>query len=360
MDYFVKMSEVGQVHAEGETKSSVKLDSGLDVDLRVVPEESYGSALAYFTGSKDHNIALREISIKKGLKLNEYGLWRGEKRIAGKTEEEIYKALGLDYIEPEMRENIGEIEAARKHKLPELIGYGDILGDLQVQTDWSDGESSIEEMANAAIKRGLKYIAITDHTHSLAMTHGLDDKTIRKQWIEIDKVQKKFGGRIKILKGTECDILKDGSLDLSDKTLSKLDVVGVSVHSHFNLSREEQTERIKRAMRNPNVDIIFHPTGRIIKKRAPYDVDVQELLREAVKTKTVMEIDAYPDRLDLKDEYIKKGVELGVKFSIDSDSHALSQFGVLEYGVAQARRGWARKTDIIDAWPLDRMLKMLK
>ncbi len=360
MEYFVKMPEVSQVHAKGETKSSVKLDNGLDVDLRVVPEKSYGSALAYFTGSKDHNIALREISIKKGFKLNEYGLWRGEKRVAGKTEEEIYKALGLDYIEPEMRENTGEIEAAKAHKLPKLVGYGDILGDLQVQTDWSDGESSIEEMANAAIKHGLKYIAITDHTHRLAMTHGLDDKTIQKQWLEIDKIQRKFGGRIKILKGTECDVLKDGSLDLSDKTLSKLDVVGVSVHSYFNLSREEQTERIKRAMRNPNVDIIFHPTGRIIKKRDPYDVDMDGLLREAVKTKTIMEIDAYPDRLDLKDEYIKKGVALGVKFSIDSDSHAPAQFNVLEYGVAQARRGWAEKSDIINAWPLDKMLKLIK
>jgi DNA polymerase (family 10) len=360
MDYFVSMPEVSQIHAKGQTKSSVKLDNGLDVDLRVVSEGSYGSALAYFTGSKDHNIALREIAIKKGLKLNEYGLWREEKRVAGKTEEEIYKALGLDYIEPEMRENTGEIEAARGHKLPELISYGDILGDLQVQTDWSDGENSIEEMARVAVKRGLKYIAITDHTHSLAIAHGLDDKTIQKQWIEIDKIQKKFGNQIKILKGTECDILRDGSLDLSDKTLSKLDVVGVSVHSYFNLSREEQTERIKKAMRNSNVDIIFHPTGRIIKKREPYDVDVQELLREAVKTKTIMEIDAFPDRLDLKDEYIKKGIELGVKFSIDSDSHSLAHFSFLEYGVAQARRGWAEKSDIINVWPLDKMLKLLK
>lgn len=360
MDFFVSMPEVGRVIAKGETKSSIQLQDGLNADLRVVPAESYGSALAYFTGSKDHNIALREISIKKGLKLNEYGLWKKEKRVAGETEEEIYKALGMDYIEPEMRENNGEIEAAQKHKLPKLIGYGDVCGDLQVQSNWSDGEASIEEMAKAAISRGLKYIAITDHTHSLAMTHGLDDKTIQKQWAEIDKVQKKLGNQIKILKGTECDILKDGSLDLSDKTLSKLDVVGASVHSYFNLARYEQTERIKKAMNNKNVDIIFHPTGRLIKKRDPYDVDVEELLREAAKTKTIMEIDAFPDRLDLKDEYIRKGIALGVKFSIDSDSHSPAHFDFLEYGIAQARRGWAEKSDIINVWLAEKMFKFLK
>lgn len=360
MDYFVSMPEVVRVFANGETKSAVKLKSGLDADVRVVPEESYGAALNYFTGSKDHNIVLRELAIKKGWKLNEYGIFSGKKQIAGKTEEEIYKKLGLDYIEPELREMTGEIEAAKQHKLPKLIGYNDLQGDLQVQTNWTDGSHSIEEMAKKAIELGLKYIVITDHTKRLAMTHGLDEKRIQKQWLEIDRLNKKYTGKIKILKGTECDILKDGSMDLPDKILAKLDVVGGSVHSLFNLPVKEQTERIKRAMSNPNVDIIFHPTGRVINKRAPYPVDVEELIKHAKKTGTILEIDAEPHRLDLKDEYIRKCVEAGVKMSIDSDAHSLQQLEVLEYGIAQARRGWAEKKDIINAWPLEKMLGMLK
>jgi len=376
MDYFVSMPEVVRVYAHGQTKSAVKLESGLDVDVRVVPEASYGAALAYFTGSKDHNIKLRSIAIKKGYKLNEYGLFRiadqrGHKRgltqkeimVAGYTEEEIYKALGVDYIEPELREMTGEIEAAQKHKLPKLIEYSDLKGDLQVQTDWSDGANSMEEMARAAMAAGLEYILITDHTKRLAMTGGLNEGRILKQMEEIDKLNLKFKKqnlKLKILKGTECDILKDGSMDLPDKILAKLDVVGGSIHSLFNLSKKEQTERIQKAMNNPNVDIIFHPTGRLINRRAPYEVDVDEIIKTAKKTKTILEIDAFPDRLDLKDEYIKKCVGAGVKMSIDSDAHSVFHFSVLEYGIAQARRGWATKNDIINAWPLDKMLKMLK
>ena len=366
MEYFVNMPEVARVIAKGETKSSVKFSSGLDVDVRIVTEESYGAALNYFTGSKDHNVALRKIAIGKRWKLNEYGLFnatsdKGQgKMVAGKTEEEIYRALGMDYIEPEMRENTGEIELAQKHQLPKLVGYGDIHGDLQVQTNWTDGNDSIEVMANAAIKIGLKYIAITDHTKRLAMTHGLDERRILKQMAEIDIINKKFGGKFRILKGTECDILKDGSLDLPDEILAKLDVVGVSVHSHFNLSRAEQTERIKRAIMNPHIDILFHPTGRLIQKREAYDVDIDEIIKSAKKTGTVLEINASPSRLDLKDEYVRKCVEAGVKMSIDSDAHAADQFSFLEFGVAQARRGWAEKKDIINAWTLDVMLKLLK
>ncbi len=385
MDYFVKMPEVVRVYARGATKSAIKIRSGLDIDLRVVPLESYGAALNYFTGSKSHNVTLRQIAMKKGLKLNEYGLFKiadsrrlnaGQRRnsqrqsasserrsvlmIAGKTEEEIYKALGLDYVEPEMRENTGEIEAAKNHKLPKLLGYNDLEGDLQVQTNWTDGSDSIEGMAEAAIKQELKYVAITDHTKRLAMTRGLDEHRILKQMAEVDRLNKKFSGKIKILKGSECDILKDGSLDLSDKVLSKLDVVGASVHSYFNLSRVDQTKRIKRAMENPHVDIIFHPTGRIINRREAYEVDMEELISAAKKTETIMEIDAYPDRLDLKDEYIRKCVEAGVKMSVDSDAHSPTHFPYLEYGIAQARRGWAERGDIVNAWPLDKMLKMLK
>lgn len=360
MGYFVEMPEVERIYAHGETKSAVKLKSGLDVDLRVVPRESYGAALNYFTGSKDHNVALRKIAIKKGYKLNEYGLFRGREQVAGGSEDEIYKALGMDYIEPELRENKGEIELAEKHRLPNLVRYSDLKGDLQVQTDWTDGSASIEEMAKAAIEAGLEYIAITDHTSRLAMVRGLDEKRILKQMAEIDRVNKKLGGKIKVLKGTECDILKNGTLDLPDQILAKLDVVGASIHSHFKLGKREQTERIKKAMANRNVDIIFHPTGRIINKREPYDVYMEELIKWAKKTGTVLEANAYPERLDLKDDHIRKCVEAGVKISIDSDAHSPNHFGYLEYGIAQARRGWATKEDVINAWPLPKMLKFLK
>jgi DNA polymerase (family 10) len=370
MDFFTTMPEVVNVIAHGGTKSSVKLRSGINVDVRVVPVASYGAALNYFTGSKDHNVALRRIAITKGWKLNEYGLFEGERRmkkgegdgkmIAGKTEEEIYKMFRMDYIEPELRENTGEIERAQKHALPKLVGYGDLRGDLQVQTNWTDGSDSIESMAEAAALRGLEYIAITDHTKRLAMTHGLDEKRIIEQIAEIDRLNKKLRGKITLLKGSECDILKDGTLDLPDKVLAKLDIVGVSVHSYFNLPRAEQTERIKRAMANPHVDILFHPTGRIIDRRPAYDVDMDELVAAAKHTGTIMEIDAFPDRLDLKDEHIRLCVEAGVRMSIDSDAHSPTHFPYLEYGIAQARRGWATKTDIINAWPLEKMLKFLK
>lgn len=368
MDYFVSMPEVVKVFAHGETKSAIKLKNGLDVDLRVVPEESYGAALNYFTGSKDHNVLLRQLAIKKGYKLNEYGLFKISKgkeiRIAGRTEEEIYKALDLDYIEPELREMTGEIEAAKNHNLPELIGYGDLKGDLQVQTNWTDGDKSIEEMANYAMKAmGFSYIAITDHTKRLAMTGGLDAKKIQRQWKEIDRLNQHFrdsGLKFRVLKSTECDILKDGSLDLPDEVLAKLDVVGASIHSYFNLSKKEQTERLKKAMNNPNVDIVFHPTGRLIQKRKPYEFDIDEIIGMAKKTRTVLEINGSPERLDLKDEYIRKCVEAGVKMVIDSDAHNDSHFHFSGYGIAQARRGWAIKNDIINAWPIEKMLSFLK
>ena len=366
MQAFTSMPEVVHVIAHGETKSSVKLKSGINVDLRVVPKSSYGAALNYFTGSKDHNVALRRVAITKGWKLNEYGLFRGDAAIAGRTEEEIYQKLGMAYIEPELRENTGEIEAAiRTHGgepggLPKLIPYGSLRGDLQVQTNWTDGAGSLEAMAEAAMANGLEYIAITDHTKRLAMAHGLDERRIVEQMKEIDRLNRKFKGKIRILKGTECDILKDGSLDLPDRILAMLDVVGVSVHSFFNLPRQAQTDRIKRAMENPNVDILFHPTGRIIDRRPAYDTDMEELVAVAKRTGTIMEIDAYPERLDLRDEHIRLCVEAGVKMAIDSDAHAPAHFPYLEYGIAQARRGWAKKTDIVNAWPLEKMLGFLK
>ena len=411
MDFFVNQRGVESVVAHGETKSSVRLMGGLEVDLRVVDERSYGAALLYFTGSKDHNVVLRELAIKKGWKLNEYGLFsarggstpapgfgragaslgppvggasplataiagraggksgREEKILAGRTEEEVYKKLGLAYMPPELRENTGEIEAALRQAagksdgLPDVIPYGSLKGDLQVQSNWTDGTHSILEMAEVAISMGLEYIAITDHTKRLAMTGGLDVKKIQEQWKEIDSVNaelKKAHPRFRVLKGTECDILADGSLDLPDKTLSKLDVVGVSVHSLFNLSEEEQTRRIIKAISNPNADILFHPTGRLVERRAPYRVDMDRVIAAAKKTGTLMEIDAFPERSDLKDEYIRKCVAAGVGMTIDSDAHRKDHFAFLEYGIAQARRGWAEKSDIANTLPVDKFLKKLK
>lgn len=362
MDYFVSMPEAEYVYAKGNTKSSIKLSTGIDVDLRIVPQKSYGAALNYFTGSKQHNIALRQIALKMGYKLNEYGLFdKKNKQIAGETEEDLYKALGLEYIPPEMREDLGEIELAQKNQIPKLIGYKDLYGDLQVQTNWTDGTASIEEMANAALNLGLKYIAITDHTKHLAMTGGLDEKKIQKQWLEIDKLNLKFKNKkFKILKGTECDILVDGSLDLPDKILQKLDIVGVAIHSHFNLSEDEQTKRIIKAITNPNVSILFHPTCRVLQRREGIKANWDEILKIAKKNNIVLEIDAYPERLDFNDELIKKCVEFGIKMSIDSDAHSPKHFNFLEYGIGQARRGWAKKEDIINAWPLEKMLNFLK
>lgn len=373
MKSFISMPEVVDVIAHGETKSSVKLSSGLNVDLRVVPRESYGAALNYFTGSKDHNVALRKIAVAKKWKLNEYGLFKvgaangkgGKsgaegKKIAGETEEGLYEMFGMDYIEPELRENTGELAAAREHKLPKLIGYDELQGDLQTQTTWTDGADSIEAMAKAAQAKGLKYIVITDHSKRLAMAHGLDEKRLAEQGKEIDKLNQAFGGKFKILKGIECDILKDGTLDLEDSALAKLDVVGVSVHSHFNLPRAEQTARVLRAIQSPHADIFFHPTGRIINRREPIDVDMDEVIKVAKKTGTVMEINSFPERADLKDEFIRKCVDSGVKLSVDSDAHSVKHFAFLEFGISQARRGWAERKDVINAWPAEKMLQYLK
>lgn len=359
MEFFVSMPEVMHVYSHGETRSSVRLNNGLDMDLRVVPEKSFGAALNYFTGSKDHNVALRRIAQEMGLKLNEYGLFRGTRFIAGRTEEEIYEALGLSYIPPELRENRGEIEAAREGRLPSLIPYGALRGDLQVQTNWTDGANSIEEMVESARAYGLQYIAITDHTRDLAMTRGSDEKKLLDQMAAIDRLNRRWRG-FRVLKGAEVNIRKDGSLDIDDAVLAKLDVVGIAVHTHFNMSREEMTARIVRAMRNPHADILFHPTGRVLQKREPYDVDIEEIIKVAKETGTVLEVDAFPERLDLRDEHIRLAVQAGVKLVIDSDAHNRHHFSVLEYGIAQARRGWARAEDVLNTLPCREFLRQLK
>lgn len=360
MEHFVSFPEVEYVHAKGPTKTMVRLKIGLDVDLRVVEEDSFGAALAYFTGSKDHNIAMRELAIKKGWKLNEYGLFDEKgKKIAGKTEEEIYEKLGLEWIPPELRENRGEIQLAIQKKLPKLIEYGSIKGDLQVQTNWTDGGNSIEEMVEEAIKIGLKYICITDHTKSLAVTGGLDEEKLLKQMAYIDELNKKYKGKITILKGAEVNIQKDGKLDISDEVLSKLDFVGAAIHTHFNLPKSVQTERLIKAMQNPYIDCIFHPTGRVINKRPPYEIDIDKVIEEAKKTNTILEIDAYPDRLDLRDEHIRKCVEKGVKLVIDSDAHSFLHYQYLDLGISQARRGFATAKDILNTLEIEDFLKSL-
>ena len=360
MKAFVSMPEVVQVHAKGGTKAMVRLAIGIDADLRVVETESFGAALAYFTGSKDHNVALRRIAQEDGLKLSEYGLFRGARRIAGRTEEEVYEALGLPWIAPELRENAGEIEAARAGKLPDLISYGALRGDLQVQTDWTDGAASIEEMAAAAKRLGFEYIAITDHTRDLAMAQGSDEKKLREQAAAIRALDAKLRG-FRVLSGAEVNIRRDGSLDVADEALAELDVVGAAVHSLFGQERSVATRRVIRAMENPHVDILFHPTGRQLGRREPIDLDIDAVIAAAKRTGTVLEIDGMPDRLDLKDEHVRKAVAAGVRLAIDSDAHHPAHLGFAdEFGVAVARRGWATAKDVVNTLPVRELLAALK
>lgn len=363
MKLFTELEEVEHVYSHGEAKSSVRLSGGLDVDLRLVAEESWGAALCYFTGSKAHNIALRKIAVSKNWKLNEYGLFEGDKRLAGEDEAEIYKKLGLAYVEPELREDRGEIEAAQKNKLPKLVDYNDLKGDLQIQTDWTDGRHSMEEMALEAEKMGLEYILITDHTRSLHMANGADEKKLRKQMEAIDKLNNKLRKdkkKIRVLKGAEVNILKDGTLDIDDEVLAELDAVGAAIHSYLELSTKQQTKRLIRAMENPNVDMIFHLTTRLINRRQPIKLDIDKIIETAKRTGTVLEVDAYPDRLDIDDALVRKCVEAGVPMVIDSDAHALQHYRYLEFGIGQARRGWAGRDDILNCQSLDKMLSGFK
>jgi len=365
MDFFVSLPGIVKVWGKGKTKSSVRMKEGFDIDLRVVPKESYGAALQYFTGSKEHNIALRKIAISKGLKLSEYGLFKGKKIVAGKTEKEIYESLGMEWIPPELRENRGEIKAAIKGELPKLIDYKEIKGDLHCHVRWrgkDGGANSIEEMAQRALKMGYQFIGIASHTKFLKIEHGLDEKDLIERNKDIDRLNEKFrkkGINFRILKGCEANILNDGSIDISDSVLEKLDFVIAGIHSNFKMEKEKMTERIIRAMKNPNVDIISHPTGRILRKRDEYQIDLGEILKVAKETKTVLEINSFPERLDLNDTNIKRAKEIGVKMVINTDSHHKDQLRFIEYGVSQARRGWAEKKDIINCWELEEMLNFL-
>ncbi len=352
MDRFVKMDRVSEVIAKGTTKSSVLIGTR-QVDLRVVKKDQWGAALQYFTGSKEHNVHLREIAKEKGLKINEYGVFEvgSGKRIAGEREEEVYEVLGLQFVPPELREDRGEVEAALKGELPEIVPYDGIRGDFHVHSNWSDGGFSIEEIAEAAKKMGLRFVAITDHSKSVKIAHGLDEERLLEQIEEIERLNRKFKG-FTILKGIEVDILPDGSLDLSDDVLSRLDWVVASVHSRFN---EDATERIIAAMHNPYVTCIGHPSGRMLFQRDGYPVDWDRVFEEAVRTGTCLEINAHQDRLDLNDVLVKRAKEFGVKFAIGTDTHHIGQFWMLRLGVGVARRGWLTKEDVLNYWDLRRI-----
>lgn len=392
MDYFATMPEVDQVVGKGPSKTFVKLNNGMDADLLVVPEESFGSALQYFTGSKEHDVALRKIAISKGLRLNEWGVYddNNNRLIASSKEEEVYDILGLKWIPPEMRENKGETDLAKKErtkdgqiKLPDLVDYNSLKGDLQVHSSDTDGMMSIKDIALAAKEKfGLEYIVITDHTKNLALAHGLDEDRLLDQANKIselnDKLKNDFeynekernsgtgscisniSNTFRILSGAEVNIMKDGSLDIPSNILDKLDVVGAAIHSNFSQPVEVQTNRLIKASQNPSVDIIFHPTGRIINKRDGYPVNMERLINVANDNGTILEVDAHYNRLDLKDDHIRMAVQSGVKLAIDSDAHHYIHFAFLTFGIGQARRGWAKQSDVVNTLSADEMMNSLK
>jgi len=359
MERFVSFDDVGQVLARGPTKSSIVLRSGLQVDLRRVAQESFGAALQYFTGSQPHNIAIRRIGRQRGLKINEYGVFSADGRVAGDTEESVYRALGLPWVPPELREDRGEIEAAREGRLPGLIEFADIKGELHSHTKATDGRNSLEEMALAAKRCGMKYLAVTDHSQYLKVVDGLDERRLLAQLEEIERLNAKLNG-IHLLKGIEVEILEDGSLDLPDRVLQRLDVVIGSVHSRFRLPIKQQTERILRAMDHRFFSILGHPSGRLINERDPYEVDMAAVVHKAKERGCFLELNANPQRLDLTDTYCQMAKEVGVLVAINTDAHSGAEFGQLRYGIGQARRGWLEKKDVLNTRPLDELSKLLK
>ncbi|MCW5781950.1 MAG: DNA polymerase/3'-5' exonuclease PolX [Nitrospirales bacterium] len=359
MDHFVAYEEVETVVSKGQTRATVMLRSGLQVDLRVVPEESYGAALQYFTGSKAHNIAVRSLAVKKGLKINEYGVFRGETRIAGRTEKEVYAQVGLPYLEPELRENWGEVEAGLHHALPHLVTLNDIRGDLHVHSKASDGHSTIYDMALAAQSKGYNYLAICDHSQRVTIAHGLDAKRFASQIEEIDRLNQTLKG-FDILKGAEVDILEDGSLDLSDELLQRLDLTVCAIHYKFNLPRAKQTERIIRAMDHPAFSILAHPTGRMINEREPYEIDMEQIMAAAVERGCCLEVNSQPVRLDLNDIHCKMAKDMGVKVVISTDAHRTTDLDFMRFGVGQARRGWLEPEDVLNTRSLKELKKFLR
>ena len=361
IEHIIKLPGLMEIIAQGENKVSFRLRGGMQVDVRTLPPQSFGAAMQYFTGSKAHNVSLRQRALKMGYTLSEYSLARldNEKVVAAKTEEEIYAKLKLDYIPPELRENLGEIDAAEKHTLPELITQEDLQGDVHMHTVETDGRNTIEEMAQAAKEYGYRYMAITDHSKNLAFANGLDDKRAVEHIHRIRDVSDKLDG-IKILAGVEVDILEDGSLDLSDSVLEEMDIVIASVHSHFNQTSAQMTDRLLKAVSNPNTSLIGHPTGRLLLRREAYPFDVDAVLKLAAEKKVAMELNAYPDRLDLCDRHLRLAKQHGVKIVINTDSHHTSHLEKIRYGVLQARRAWLKKDDVLNTLPVEKFLKAMK
>jgi DNA polymerase (family 10) len=358
MARFIAYDDVEQVVSQGETRSTVIFASGLQVDLRVVPAASLGAALQYFTGSKAHNIAVRRRAQERGLKVNEYGVFRDGRRVAGPTEEAVYAALGLPYIEPELREDRGEIKAALEGRLPRLIALEDLRGDLHCHTTATDGRDSLEQMAGAARERGYEYLAVTDHSRHVTVAHGLDPKRLREQLAAIDRLNERLEGLV-LLKSVELDILKDGTLDLPDDVLDELDLTVCSVHYAFDLPRDRQTERILRAMDNPHFNVLAHPTGRLLNERPPYEVDLERVLQGAKERGCFLEVNSQPMRLDLTDTACQRARELGVKVVVSTDAHSTAQLDYLRLGVDQARRGWLTADDVLNTRPLGELRRLL-
>lgn len=360
MDHFTQYPEIAEILAKGTTKSSVLLNDNLQVDLRVVEQKSYGAALQYFTGSKDHNVTLRGYAIRKGFKLNEYGLFdkNTEEYIAGNTEEEIYKKIGFAYIEPELRENRGEFEAAKNKALPTLVGYDEINGDFHVHSEWSDGSDSIETIASVAQQLGYAFIGITDHSQSLKIANGLSEERVIKKIELIRKINKKFPD-VRMLCGTECDIKPDGTLDYSNKVLEQFDFVYIGIHTAMKMDKETMTNRIIKGMQNEQADFLAHPTGRLIGKRDPYEVDIEQIIDTAKETNTRLEINSFPDRLDLDDTHVKQAKEHGVQFVLGTDAHSVSNLSFMRFGIATARRGWLEKEDILNTYSIKKIERIL-
>lgn len=359
MDRFTAYEDVGQVVSQGETRSTIVLRSGLQVDLRVVAESSYGAALQYFTGSKAHNIAIRKIAVDKGLKINEYGVFEGNRRIAGKTEKEVYAALGLPYIEAELREDRGEIEAAAANALPRLITLDQIRGDLHCHTNASDGHQSLKSLAKAARAHGYEYVAVTDHTKRVTIARGLDSRRLRRQIAAIDRLNETLDDLV-VLKSAEVEILEDGSLDLPKGTLECLDFTVCAIHYKHDLPRRKQTERILRAMDHPCFNILAHPTGRLLDERDPYDVDLERVMQAAKERGCFLELNAQPSRLDLRDTYCKLAKETGVRLAISTDAHRETDLDFMGLGISQARRGWLERADVVNSRSLKGLRRLLK
>ncbi|MCS6326957.1 MAG: DNA polymerase/3'-5' exonuclease PolX, partial [Nitrospira sp.] len=358
-DRFIRYPEVREVLAHGETKASVRLQNHLQVDVRVVPDESYGAALLYFTGSKHHNVVLRQLAQERGFKLNEYGVFRGAVRVAGDTEESVYAAVGLPWIPPELRENRGEFDAAKAGRLPTLVELQDLVGDLHAHTTATDGRHGLKEMADAARRRGLRYLAITDHSRRLTMARGLNPARLSAQMDEIDRLNRDLTD-IRLLKGIEVDILEDGSLDLPDDVLGRLDLVVGAVHSRFNLSKQKQTDRILKAMDHPHFSILAHPSGRLIGRREPYDVDMLRIIRKARERGCFLEVNAHPERLDLTDLHCQIAREEGVLLAVNSDAHSTGDLDDRRYGIGQARRGWLQKSDVLNTRSYAEVTRLLR